>query len=359
VSEEFGNSGDSTRLCPTCRTAISVLATRCRFCGESVGRPRREEHKLTVNDLGGESRSNYTISGNVMDALESFRAEEISSAEAHRQSKQKSSWFGKKNGGDPTRGHFADDMPELDASNQDFITPTRAYSSRSVPVKRRADSAPQIIKALGMAAVIITALVLLYVVGGAAWKGASAWLAARNQPEVVDYNSQASEMLAAGRPVVEAYLEGLDAVKRRDKPENREELDQVRQKFVEEVESVLNAHKFSRARLDEISRWMSRVELKETTPAIAQLKDRVDREVAAYRMILTDIQVAGNAAESKATFKLHNHYVTPDVQTVSEGDWVQERFVVQKIFPTSVRLQDQEADGRVITCKIKSTISDG
>ena len=70
---EGGRSPDKTRLCPSCRCEISVLATRCRFCGEEVGRPRDEARQLSIDDLGGENVTLYAPSGNVMDALESFR----------------------------------------------------------------------------------------------------------------------------------------------------------------------------------------------------------------------------------------------------------------------------------------------
>ena len=49
-----------------------------------MGRPRKEEHKLTLKDLGGEASTNYTVSGNVMDALEAFREEQISAQDYER-----------------------------------------------------------------------------------------------------------------------------------------------------------------------------------------------------------------------------------------------------------------------------------
>ena len=77
VSGEGHSEGrDKTRLCPTCRSPISVLATKCKFCGDPVGRPRDENRKLTVDDLGGESASEFTRSEDVMEALEAYRREE-------------------------------------------------------------------------------------------------------------------------------------------------------------------------------------------------------------------------------------------------------------------------------------------
>ena len=70
---------DKTRLCSSCRMEISVLATKCRYCGASVGRPRDEPRSLTIGDLGGEHFVHYAPSSSVMEALESFRAEETTS----------------------------------------------------------------------------------------------------------------------------------------------------------------------------------------------------------------------------------------------------------------------------------------
>ena len=67
---------DKTRLCPSCRMQISVLATKCRFCGENVSRPRVEDRHFTIRDLGGENSRKYAASESMLSALESFRIEQ-------------------------------------------------------------------------------------------------------------------------------------------------------------------------------------------------------------------------------------------------------------------------------------------
>ena len=79
---------DALRPCPICRTPISVLAVRCRHCGAEVGRPRKETETFTIRDLGGESETTYTVSGNVLDALEIFRAEELSAQRQQRRTRE-------------------------------------------------------------------------------------------------------------------------------------------------------------------------------------------------------------------------------------------------------------------------------
>lgn len=74
-SDELDGPKEKTRICPSCRMQISVLAVKCRFCGEEVGKPKEEQRSLSISDLGGETIHHRAPSGSVMEALESFRAE--------------------------------------------------------------------------------------------------------------------------------------------------------------------------------------------------------------------------------------------------------------------------------------------
>jgi hypothetical protein len=56
---------------------ISVLATKCRYCGDLVGRPREKDRQLSVLDLGGSISSGYGAGEGLLDALEAFRREEL------------------------------------------------------------------------------------------------------------------------------------------------------------------------------------------------------------------------------------------------------------------------------------------
>ena len=58
-------SREKTRLCPACRMPISILATRCRHCGQKVDRPRDEGRRLTIATLGGTAHESYVPLGSV------------------------------------------------------------------------------------------------------------------------------------------------------------------------------------------------------------------------------------------------------------------------------------------------------
>ena len=79
---EKNKPNDEERLCPACRSDISIWATKCKFCGSEVGRPRMREDRLTVKDLGGESPSTHRVSKHVMGAIGSFRYDEVYAQDA-------------------------------------------------------------------------------------------------------------------------------------------------------------------------------------------------------------------------------------------------------------------------------------
>lgn len=310
--------------------AISILATRCRYCGESVGRPRKEEASFSIQDLGGERKSNYTVSGNVMDALEAFRAEEVTQQEKEAEEREV---INRKAQADRVASATAG-LPELDAEH---LAMAEAVTAESIAPRRKRtprktspfDNLPQI-----MAVVVGVPLLL-----GAIWFGYGAitdYLERKNAEEVLEYASPGLEMLNRGESTTEALISSIEAVRLADTPENRQVLDEVRSRFVEEVNALLTQNPFRRETLDKASVMTTRAAVASSNERIAALRREVEQEIAAYKFILVNIDKDAKLA----TFKLHNPYFDAEEETVGVGDYVEDRFIVQRVLDRSVRLED-------------------
>lgn len=343
MSEETKSEKDELRPCPTCRMPISILATRCRYCGDTVGRPRREQERLTVEDLGGTTATNYTISSDVMDALEAFRAEVLAEQDAHRREKEasQSTWFGHRAA--PEEGvseiRSGSGLPELDQRHRDLAsivdeTAPRLPAHLAHPA-RRVDWPRRVMIAAG----VIAALVMLYFVGGNIGKRIQAELERRRNADVIVYQNKALEMLKSGSAPVEALEEAMEALKYNNTRENKDIAAEVRQKVIEQVDAMLGAEPWNPARFGEASWIASHAALLDADAGVQNLVMRVNEEVASYKLILVSV----DKETGKATFKLHNPNYPQKEQKVGVGDYVQDRFLVRAIGPTVVQLDDIKA----------------
>lgn len=344
---EDSQEKDSMRLCPTCRMPISVLATRCRHCGVEVARPRREEKQITIRDLGGDKSTNYTVSGNVMDALESFREEQLSAQEQERLQREQASgtWFGRKAAQDRNAAPRSADFPELDENSrelaglgsvsqvEDLVGST---APRRTAPRRNLGPTPQ--ERLIQIGAVVVGLIVLYVGATMGWARYQTYKAEQEALLHPDYTSKALDMLAAGRPVVDCLSEAVSAVSHTDSPGNRDALEQARARVVEEVNKLLNSYSYDREVLDQASLLASKAAQVDGDSRIQDLDAAAKSELAAYSLILLSIDVK----TQRAKFKIHDRNVQQDEQEVGVGDYVGGRFVVQSIIEGQVRLIDNK-----------------
>lgn len=329
---------DEMRLCPTCRMPISILATRCRHCGEEVGRPRKEEHKLTLKDLGGAEHTSYTISGNVMDALDAFREEQLSTQEMERRQREQSAstWFGRK-GSDPgLHPPQSSDMPELDAFGRDLAGLGDVPGSSTQRPKPRRNLGPTLQDRLIQGGMVLGGLLVLYFAATYGWGKYQDYLAEQEALANPVYESKAMTMLAQGRPLIDVLSEAVDAVRTTDSPENREALATVRDRVLAEINGLLNAEVYSRETLDQASVLATRAALKDTDSRFQELDKEVKAELDAYSLILQDMDVK----TQRANFRIHDPSFGQNEQDVGVNDYVAGRFVVQSILQNQVRLID-------------------
>jgi hypothetical protein len=306
--------------------AISVLATRCRYCGEEVGRPRAQEQTFTIKDLGGERRSTYTVSGNVLGALESFRAEELAGKEGELVDLNL-----EKEGivVNPTTG-----LPELAGGHKDLAESVLGPAPLNASgIRRKPQAKPR--RPVSQYLLIGIGVPIASVVGWFAFVGVQAWLNSRDAGDIAVYNN-AMELLEAGQPSIVALERANEILALANTPANREIASNIRRRFIADIQGLLNKNPFSRENLNRASTLATRAALIDGDRDILALKEEVDREIAAYKLVLQEI----DTANTKATFKNHNPNYPKSEETVGLGDLVQDRFVVRDILPSSVRLED-------------------
>lgn len=327
------------RLCPTCRMAISVLATRCRFCGEEVGRPKQGEKLFTIQDLGGENPANYTVSGNVLDALESFRAEQLSSQELARRERDErnKSWIGRR-GGEPVDSPIdsGSGLPELDERHRTLADIVESSSPKKKPLRRpgwQEDVKTYLMYGGGA----LAAVAILFF----GWQAVANYIESRNQVEEVVIPNNALAILEEGEPL-RALEEAMSVLRQAPSDENRAIAETARLAVIEEVTDLLNNRDWNRGMLDQASRIATRAATIDPDRRVQELQREVDLEVAAYKMILISI----NSEEESGTFRLHNPNYPEAEQTVRAGDWVQDRFIVRSVYSSYARLEDTKRTTR-------------
>ncbi len=324
MSEETQFSKDKMRLCPVCRMPISVWAIRCRFCGETVGRPKKEVETFTVEDLGGETpTAKNTLSAEVLEAIEEFRKELVEPPPKEEPSTVWNLW-----------GKYKKTNTGSQVNRVQNINPTRWILTFGI---------------------ITILLIFSYFFGPSTWSQLKSLF--YGQPEnVVEYDNRALFMLQNGEPIEMVLQEALKAFETTNKDEDKQILMQVRSQLVEKINTLLTKEPYSSLDIAEASRICSEVIKIDYDPIIQDLYRKVIDEISAYKITLTQI----DAVNKKATFHFSNPSFKLKEQTVSEGELVQDRFLVKQILSSRVRLEDtkivNEGRPRKLTISLMSEV---
>jgi len=350
---------EEMRLCPTCRMKVSVWATKCHYCGEEVGRPRREELKLTLKDLGGEAKTTYAPSGNVTGALESFRAEEASTVEALLASRRKVGLIDRLLGRTPPPPppkRPLEGMSELDEYSRNltasFLDDMPTMSSQSISrAQLPKPSTPGLVERFGVIGMLVVAVVVLYFGGNFAWGKVSNFIEARNRGDEVIYNNRAVEMLAAGEEPIVALEEAMTALGINDTPENAQIVADVRALVLKEVDHLITANPWRLEDQDKAYDIIQRAMKVDPHPDVREKYEAVSREVGLFKFVLKSVDAAG----TKATFRLNNQNFDPEV-TVELADRLMDRFIVVRISSKEVHLKDDRVGGRRLAIGLNSGV---
>lgn len=335
-------SPDKMRLCPSCRMEISVLATRCRFCGEEVGRPKEEQRHLTVDELGGETIEHYAPSSSVMEALESFRSDETVRGTPN-ETKKKSSIFRKRPGDKEPEAKKDSGLPELDANSRKLADTFSSGPSNSRARSRKsAPASPSWMKIVGVFAGLSAAMVIIYF-GGI--------------QVMAIINSSGSDDIARipGNPALSYLEEGdsLEALRQASKfeshydtPDSRDVLKQARDAVQAEVMGLLTSAPYTKQNLREASRIVQEAHAADPSEPMLGLKELVDKELRDYALKLTSIDLASSPRQATFTVTGSNQAVAEI--TVAQGDtFLDGRFKLESVTATNgVKLVDLKRDQR-------------
>jgi len=344
VSDGSGSfDRDKTRLCPSCRMQISVLATKCRFCGENVGRPRVEDRHFTIQDLGGESDVAHSVNESLIDALEEYRKNEfgVQESELSPQERRKAAGKARKAKKALAKSGAAAATP----APSDQVEVSLGHPS---PGSRRAtpDAGPNKWVVL---AIVGGVLALVFVGGGLAVsrirsymdpaqpavKKTAAAPASNTQPK-----SRALDILESGGTGIEAFRAAADAVRRDGSAESRKVLDMARARVDADINALLNRHPFSVEQIEEACRVADEVVALDSGSETSQvIRVKTQEELFAYtKMTIADI----DEAKGEATLRLlyPEDILNPREVIVKKGDTVRDRFVVRSVTSSFVRFED-------------------
>ena len=325
-------SSEKSRICPSCRMQISVLAVKCRFCGEEVGKPKEEQRTLSINDLGGEVIHHRAPSSSVMEALEAFRVE--------AGLEEDESGLSPPAGDGGTLSEDGVPMVNDDIYGSEFgSTPKSAITS--VYQKRP----PTFQERLKIVALIVVGITLVVFIGAQLPDWIDAY---RGDADAVvtTFVNRAPGILERGGSPIDALQAAVEAIEFEDSAPHRKSAEDSLSALVEKVHGLLDASPFDQENLSNASVMATRAMGIYPSERSVELADEVKGDSAAYRMNLINID-----RETKmATFQ-PNRPGLPLMQ-VKQGDLLAGRFRVRLVSTSFVTLQDRSRGNRSVRFKV-------
>lgn len=341
---------DKMRLCPTCRMEISVLATKCRFCGEEVGRPKDEQRHFTVEDLGGETVEHYAPSSSVMEALETFRSDET--VRSALKGQKKTSIFrrsAKEKAEKEAVQGLRSGLPELDAHGR-ALASVKPIGRQQTPGRRA--RGPSWTKKVGAFAVLVAAILILWF-GGVKVAAVIKDFVAKDtttNPVVQRVPNPAVAILNGEGDPLAALEAALKHRRSHDSPEARNTLERARAYTEKKVFDLLNAEPYSRDNYQRATKLVNTAHQVDPCDRFAELKATLLAEICAYRVQLKSSDTT--VSPPQATLVLQDtNFIATEV-TVKEGETVLDgRFKVYLIMGDEVRLTDSLRNNRKLVLR--------
>ena len=334
MSGEDNPKSEKSRICPSCRMQISVLAVKCRFCGEEVGKPKEEQRTLSINDLGGEVIQHRAPSGSVMEALEAFRVETGLDEGGENQHQPEDAPV------IPTVG--PDGMPVLNEEGMDGGFDSAPSSITSVREKTPTTMQDRV-KTIGLAVSGLLVVVVLVT-------QAPGWISKyrESDADAIEpvFTNSAPAILDRGGPPIQALEAAVAAIEHEDSAQNRRIAEDALDAVIGDVRRLLNASPFNENNMIDASSLTTRAAELYPNEGTRDLVEEMHDERSAYRMSVIKI----DSGSDVATFQPNERGAEP--LEVQVGDTIVGRFTVHSMTARSVTVQDTMRRGRVITFEI-------
>jgi hypothetical protein len=317
---------EKQRLCPSCRMSISALATRCHYCGEEVARPKVEDRKLTINDLGGPAQNTFQISHSVLNALEAFRVEEGVSATATPEPKKKSR-FGKK---EASAGPSPQAVAAQTKAQSTMLLDELGLAPRPVSTSgSRRD--PAWVTKIGVLGGFIAGILILFFGGVKGFAMISDYLEQRKNQDVLIVENRALQILEQKGDVVAALEAAMKSLRANPTPENEDIAAQVRRLVVREIETKLTVADWKQQDLRDASRIAHQAASIEPNDLLNKYLRLVEEETSVYFSSLRAVDVEN----ATATFRRGTQETV-----VREGQPFWGRFILAKVQRDGVVVED-------------------
>lgn len=327
---------EKSRICPSCRMQISVLAVKCRFCGEEVGKPKEEQRTLSINDLGGESIHHRAPSGSVLEAMEAFRVE--SGLEADEADRSPGAGDGVSVPGiGPDGMPVLDDDPLGEQSGSGWNSAiTSVYESRPPTLQDR----------IKTGAIIVGGIVLLVFLGVKAPGWIEEWRLSHAGAVAPTYVNLAPGILKDGGPPIKALKASVAAIEYENSALHLSSREKAREKLIEQLEDLIEARPFNRSNLRKASRLITQAMAMSPGNWAGEISAKVRNDNIIYGMNLINI----DPETEKATFQAPKPEA-PEMH-VKQGEVLAERFYVRHVDTLYVTLVDTMRANRIVRFKV-------
>lgn len=311
------------RPCPSCRESISILATKCRFCGEEVAKPKDEIRALSKEDLGGETIYHRAPSESVIEALGKFREE----AEAPLKISAPKSDH-------PLSPVDANGLPLLDEYGQGLASVSSSFNITKSGAFRQPEEPGANERMLRLGGMIAGALVAIFIlVKGVVWV-VDAFSGDEAPPPAVFVN-RAPEVLKAGGPLLEALGAAVEALKHADIDENRRIAKEVVDLIEAKIGEIMNDPGWSVEKVGEAASLANSTARIYPNPVTTRLKDETQAEANLYQMVLMPIGAGG------VRFKITGpNGSRSEIGPFGVGDVIEGRMKVVRVTASKVTIED-------------------